>query len=269
MTVSLGLIGAGAMGGALAAGLVSAGWEPSRITTVDASPDRLAELADLGYRTSDDVSVLVGHDVIVVAVKPHHVASALGPLAGRLGNQQLVISIAAGVGIAAIESVIGLVPVVRCMPNTPALVGEGMSAIASGSAASERHLEVAAEILSAVGKVVVVDESALDAVTAVSGSGPAYVFLLAEAMMAAALEQGLEADVADTLVRQTIAGAGKLLAASPDGPGELREKVTSPGGTTEAALGVMAEAGFADLVARAIESAAARSRQLGREEGTS
>lgn len=254
------------MGGALSAGLVAAGWDPRSITAVEMIPERRAELAELGYNVSDDVEDIVRHDVILVAVKPQHVATALAPLAGRLTMDQTVISIAAGIAISAVEEVLGDVPVVRCMPNTPALVGAGMAAIAPGRLATDEHLRVAAEILSAVGSVVRVEEQALDAVTAVSGSGPAYVFLLAEAMTAAALEQGLTAETADTLVRQTIKGSGQLLASSPEEPSELRRKVTSPGGTTEAAIGVFESGGFAALVAAAIDAAAVRSRELGSSE---
>ena len=149
------------------------------------------------------------------------------------------------------------------MPNTPALVGEGASAIAPGSAAQPEDLEWARSILEAVGTVIVVDEADLDAVTGLSGSGPAYVFRLAEALRAAGISQGLNPDTADALTRQTLLGAATLLTSSGEDPGQLRKNVTSPGGTTAAGLAVLDEADFMGLVDRVVEAATRRSRELG------
>jgi len=175
-----------------------------------------------------------------------------------------VLSIAAGVRTATIEAGLGAGPaVVRCMPNTPALVGRGAAAIAGGTAATDDDLAWAAAILSAVGTVVSVTESELDAVTGLSGSGPAYVFHLAEGLVAAGIAEGLAPDVADALVRQTLLGAATLLVESGEDPAVLRANVTSPGGTTAAGLAVFADADLIGLVGRAVAAATARSRELG------
>ena len=175
-----------------------------------------------------------------------------------------MLSIAAGVTIGSLESWLpDGAAVVRCMPNTPALVGAGMSAIAPGAAAGDADLSWAADILAAVGEVITVEEASLDAVTGLSGSGPAYVFLLAEALIEAGVSVGLERGTADVLTRQTLLGAAKLLAESGDDPAQLRANVTSPGGTTAAGLAVFGEAGFSDLVARVVTAATQRSKALG------
>ena len=172
-------------------------------------------------------------------------------------------SLAAGVPIATYEAALPGVPVVRVMPNTPAAVGMAMSAYAAGAHATDEHLAIADAILGSFGDAVQVEEPMLDAVTAVSGSGPAYVFLLAEAMEQAGVGLGLDPATATRLVEQTIAGAGKLLAGSSQTAEELRIAVTSPKGTTAAALGRFAEGGFNELVAEALQAAAARSVELG------
>jgi pyrroline-5-carboxylate reductase len=165
----------------------------------------------------------------------------------------------------AFEQFLGDVPVVRAMPNTPALVGEGVTGIAAGRFAGETEVDKARRILAAVGDVRVMDESLLDAVTAVSGTGPAYVFLLAEALTEAAVREGLPRDVAEAFVNQTIRGAGHLLTDTDLGPFELRSQVTSPGGTTAAAMHVLEERGFRAIVEDAVRAAAQRARELGAE----
>lgn len=204
----------------------------------------------------------VGGVDTLVAVKPDVVPAVCEALAG-LGATR-VLSIAAGVRLATFESILGAgVPVVRAMPNTPSLVGAGAAAIAPGAAAGPDDLDWAAGILSAVGTVQVVDESLLDAVTGLSGSGPAYVFLLAEALMDAGEAAGLPRDTAVALTEQTLLGAATLLRQSDDPPSTLRQNVTSKGGTTAAGLAVFEEGGFRDLVRDVVAAATERSRELG------
>jgi pyrroline-5-carboxylate reductase len=201
--------------------------------------------------------------VIVVAVKPRDVVALLDRAGKTIGPDQVVISLAAGVPLALYEDRLPDVPVVRAMPNTPSLVREGVTAIAGGSSVTEDHLARARRVLEAVGQVEVLDESLIDAVTAVSGSGPAYVFLLAEALEEAAVREGLPRDIAAALVHQTVRGAGHLLTDTGVRAGELRAQVTSPGGTTAAALHVLEERGFRAVVEDAVRAAAQRSRELG------
>lgn len=261
--------GGGKMAEALVGGLISTGWAPaSDIGVVEVSADRrdaLAETFDgLATVASCAEASSAGFDVanVLVAVKPQHVhevATDLGPQ-----GVERVLSIAAGVRIAALSEGFGPnARVIRAMPNTPALVGQGAAAIAASPNARPEDLEWAIGILSAVGTVAVVDEVDLDAVTGVSGSGPAYVFLLAEAMIAAGVEQGLSPEVANDLARQTVLGAATLLSSSPEGPATLRANVTSPGGTTAAAIAEMQRRDLEAIIASAIGAATARSRELG------
>jgi len=253
------------MGGALVSGLLDAGWDPTELTLVEQRADRLAELMEeIGCAGATDPGDVVGHqDVVVLAVKPQGVHEALDALRGRLDAAQVVVALVAGVPLSVYEAALGDVPVIRTMPNTPALIREGVTGIAPGAHATDMHVDRARSVLSAVGRVELVEESQIDAVTAISGSGPAYVFLLAESLVAAALEQGLSPETADGLVRQLLKGAGALLAQSEMTPEQLRVQVTSPGGTTAAALARFEEGGFRQLVADAVAAAAARSRELG------
>lgn len=262
---SIAIIGTGAMGSIIARGLIRAGWEPSSISAADKFPDSvntLAESAGVIAATSATEAV-AGRDVVVIAVKPNNVVGLLTEIGPGLSKDQLVISIAAGVPIAVFERVIPGVPIVRAMPNTPASVEEGMTGYATGTAAGDAEAAVAHEVLSSIGVAVRVTEQQLDAVTAVSGSGPAYVFLLAEAMTHAGEELGLDNETATTLVNQTLRGAGMMLGLSDKDAAGLRVQVTSPNGTTAAALQVFEESGFRDVVDRALAAAAERSRELG------
>ena len=256
------LIGGGKMGEALLGGLIARGWaDASQLHVVEPSDARVAELQTAHPKLSVGRAPVDRADAII-AVKPDIVAEVLPGLASA--GVTRVLSIAAGVRTDRIES--GLAPgaaVVRAMPNTPALVGCGAAAIAGGRDATDSDLGWAESILSAVGTVVRVREDQLDAVTGLSGSGPAYVFALAEALMAAGQTQGLAPDVADQLTRQTILGAATLMTESGDDPAQLRKNVTSPGGTTAAGLAILAEADHADLIDRVVAAAADRSRQLG------
>lgn len=258
--MKLQIIGGGKMGEALLGGVLSTSWAtPEEVAVVELSEERRAELAASypGVATSADIDTSVD---ALIAVKPQYVTDVLSDLAT---SNVRVLSVAAGVQISAMERAATNAKVIRAMPNTPSLVGQGASAIAGGSLVEDADLNWAESILGAVGTVERVEEADLDAVTGLSGSGPAYVFHLAEAMIAAGIAEGLDPDVADRLVRQTILGAGTLLASSGDEPATLRENVTSPGGTTAAGLAVFADAGFVEIVERVVRTAADRSRELG------
>ena len=265
MKPSVAVIGAGAMGEAIIRGLIHAGWTPDEVTAADTIQERLDALhSELGVRVSpDSAEAATGKDVVVVVVKPHHVADVIERLAGTVTSDQVVLSLAAGIPITTFEAALPGIPIVRAMPNTPALLGAGAAAIAPGTHVDAIHIERVRAILGAVGIVEEVPESLIDAVTAVSGSGPAYVFLLAEAMQSAAQELGLPASIARSLVNQTILGAGRMLTETGVDAPTLRQRVTSPGGTTAAALAAFEEGGFRELVARAMKAAEARSRELG------
>lgn len=261
--VELVIIGGGNMGTALAGGLLAGGRTPASIAVTEVAPARREQLAALmaEVRVSEDVPACAA---AVLAVKPGVVAEAARAAVGA-GARRLL-SIAAGITTTYIEQAIdGLVDedvaVVRAMPNTPALVGRGASAIAAGAAAGPDDLAWAEAILGAVGLVVRVDESQLDAVTALSGSGPAYLFFVAEALAAAGVAVGLAPELATTLTTQLLLGSGELLAARGD-PAQLRAEVTSPGGTTAAGIAVLEQGGLAALVEAAVRAAAARSREL-------
>ena len=256
------IMGGGNMGEALLRGLVTDGWTTAdQLHVVEPLADRRDYLAEAvpGLRCSDGPEV--GVDT-VLAVKPDVVADACSGLS-RAGVSR-VLSIAAGVRIGTLEASLGKgARVVRAMPNTPALVGQGAAAIAAGTEAEADDLDWAAGILSAVGTVVVVEEPLLDAVTGLSGSGPAYLFLLAEALVDAGCDAGLPRDIAEALTEQTLIGAATLLVGSDEKPSTLRERVTSKGGTTAAGVAVFEAADFRQLVRDVVAAATERSRQLG------
>jgi pyrroline-5-carboxylate reductase len=251
------------MGEALLAGLLSSGWasSASELAVAEKVAARRDELEKQypGLVVSEDV---VAADGAIVAVKPGDVAAACRAIAAAGADR--VLSIAAGVTLASLESALGVgVPIVRAMPNTPALVGAGAAAIAAGSSAGEADLDWAEGLLAAVGTVVRVPEHLLDAVTGLSGSGPAYVFLVAEALIEGGVLAGLPRDVAVTLATQTLAGAGRMLVETGATPEELRAQVTSPGGTTAAGLRALEAAGVRSAFLEAVAAATARSRELG------
>ncbi|HSO96210.1 MAG TPA: pyrroline-5-carboxylate reductase [Acidimicrobiia bacterium] len=263
--VQLAVLGGGRMGEALVSGLRDAGWDLGSVAIAEVDPERRRYLEERfpGARVVPTPAWAVADaDVVVVAVKPADVPAALTASADVLNAEALVVSLAAGIPLAVLERHAPDRPVVRAMPNTPALVGHGAAAIAPGRHATPGHLETAEGILGAVGTVVRLPEEHLDAVTALSGSGPAYLFLVAEALVEAGVLAGLTRDVADDLVRQTFLGAAHLLA-GPDSPAALREAVTSPGGTTAAALRVLEARGVRAAFLDAVAAAAARSRELG------
>jgi pyrroline-5-carboxylate reductase len=259
--VRLVILGGGRMGEALLAGLLEAGW---------AKADQIAVAEHIESRRNDLATMFPGVIVVpaavpaegaVIAVKPTDVAEACRELAVLAVPR--VLSIAAGVTLAQLEADVGGAAVVRAMPNTPAVVGAAASAVAAGTSATDADLHWAEGILGSVGTVVRVPESLLDAVTGLSGSGPAYVFLVAEAMIEAGVLVGLPRDVSQALALQTLLGAARLLSESGDSPAELRAAVTSPGGTTAAGLRQLEEAGVRAAFLRAVEAATERSRQLG------
>lgn len=261
----LAVIGAGTMGQALMRGLRAADWGPEDLIACDVRPEPLDALREsLGIEGTTDVRGAVASSAgALVAVKPQDAASALDGLGGDIGDEGIV-SIVAGLSTARIEELCGAEPsVVRAMPNTPARVGKGATALAPGRFATDATKALAGEIFEAVGPVVWVAEPHLDAVTALSGSGPAYVFLVAEAMVEAAVAQGLSRDVAETLTYATITGAAAMLTETGESPAALRAQVTSPGGTTAAALQVLEAMAVRAAFGEAVRAAARRSRELG------
>jgi pyrroline-5-carboxylate reductase len=262
-------IGAGNMAMALIEGLIAARTLPaSNIVASDPRADVLAQLAAKhGFEAApDNLHAVRAADVVVLSTKPQIFPTVLPEIATALSHSPLVISIAAGVPLSAIEARLGAsTRVVRAMPNTPALVAVGATAIASGSLATEADMQVAEAVFRAVGIVKRVEEAFMNAVTALSGSGPAYVYLLAEAMTEAGIAAGLPEDVAAALATQTVSGAGKLLGASPEPPATLRRNVTSAGGTTQAALEIFEAGGFRELVTKAVLAATKRGEELGAE----
>ena len=265
--MNLAILGGGRMGEALARGLVDAGWEPDELAIAEIESDRRRVLEERlpGVRVVPSPAwAAADADVVVVAVKPGDVASALEACATTLGDDALVLSIAAGVTLAELEAIVAKHATVRAMPNTGALVGKGAAAISAGSLATDAHLELAERVLGAVGTVVRVPEPQLDAVTGLSGSGPAYVFLLAEALTEAGVLVGLPRATAAALVTQTLHGSAALLAETGDSPESLRAAVTSPGGTTAAGLQALEAHGVRAAVLDAVQAATRRSRELGR-----
>lgn len=255
------LVGAGKMGGAMLEGWIASGIDPAAIVVVDPEPDPTSD-------TLKKVTIAAAPpdrpaSVIVIAVKPHLVGDVLPALAPAIDDDTLLVSVAAGVRIERLAQS-GAKAIVRAMPNTPASLGMGAT-VAVPSGATEADIEICDRLLSAVGRVWWLDEEPLlDAVTAVSGSGPAYVFHLAECLAAAGVAAGLPKELAEGIARQTVVGAGALLGASPLDPGTLRSNVTSKGGTTAAALGVLRDSGALQrLMTEAVEAAARRSRELG------
>ena len=258
------LVGAGAMGEAILAGLLRAGRPTDSLLVVEKRAERAAELtATHGVRVVDELSAAGEADLVLLAVKPQDLPSVLDELAGSLRAGQTLVSIAAGVTIATIEARLpDGVAVVRVMPNTPALVSEGISALSGSDACSPEQLAAAQELMEACGTVVVVPEKQMDAVTAVSGSGPAYVFYVIEAMVEAGVHLGLPRATAHELAVQTVLGAATMVRETGTHPSVLREQVTSPAGTTAAALRQLDAHGVRAAFLSALEAARDRSAEL-------
>ena len=255
------MIGAGNMGGAILSGLVAGGADPSMITAVEAFEPRRVQLAgELGINVTADAAAGVAEaDVVVVAVKPKQVAQALQGLPVREGV--LVVSIAAGISTAVLEGLLPTARVVRVMPNTAALVGQGLAGISGGASARPEDVEVAVGLLSSVGTAVVVPESQQDLITATSGSGIAYLFMVAESMIESAVALGLTRSQAGDIVRQTFVGASSMLATG-EHPVILREQVTSPGGTTAAGLATLEAHGLRTAILAAMTAVVDKSSRL-------
>jgi pyrroline-5-carboxylate reductase len=262
---TLAILGGGKIGEALLSGLLRGERAPADIVVAEKHSDRAAYLADThGVKIVDPAAAAGFAGTLLLAVKPQDIDALLGELAPAVGPGHVVVSVAAGITTAHIEAMLpDGVAVVRCMPNTPALVDQAMTAISAGAHADEAHLAIAESLLAAVGRVVRVPENQLDAVTALSGSGPAYFFYLVEAMIDAGILLGLPRALAAELIVQTAIGAAVMLRDSGEHPVQLREAVTSPGGTTIAAIRELEVHGVRAALLAAIEAACARSRELG------
>jgi pyrroline-5-carboxylate reductase len=260
------VLGAGKIGEALIAGLLRAGWrEPSEIAATGRREERVRELRQRHgiQATLSNTEAVAGAALVVIAVKPQDIEVLLGDVSPAIGSDQTVLSVAAAIPTSAIEQHLAAgVPVVRAMPNAPATVHEGIAGICAGSHAGDAHLALAEDVLSHLGAVVRVPERYMDAVTAVSGSGPAYFALLAEAMIEAGILLGLSREISTQLVIQTMFGTAKLLRDEKMHPVELREIVTSPGGTTIRAIRELERAGVRAAFLNAIQAAMERSREL-------
>lgn len=262
--MTIAILGAGVMGEILLAGILASGVPAADVVATDRRPDRQREIAaTYGVAVAANPEAVSDADVVVIVVKPQDMPDVLHEIRGHLKPGALVISLAAGVEIAVIERHLDEgVPVIRVMPNTPAAVGEGMAALSAGAHASAEHLARATEILGSVGQTITVPEKYLDAVTAISGSGPAYVMFVVEAMVDAGVLLGLPRDTSTQLVVQTVFGSSKLLRDTAQHPTVLRENVTSPGGTTAAALRVLEQHRVKAAFLGAMEAARDRSREL-------
>lgn len=264
----VGFVGAGNMGEALIKGLVESSLVPAEaIVIADSRAARAQQIAEqYGVRAAADNTALVREaDVVILAVKPQIMAPVLREIMPALTNRPLLVSIAAGVSTATIQAVLGKYPrLIRVMPNTPALVLEGATAIARSEELEPDDLETAQEIFTAVGRVVVLEEELMDAVTGLSGSGPAYVAIVIESLADGGVKMGLDRVTAMTLATQTVLGAARLIAETGVHPGALKDMVSSPGGTTIAGIAALEEGGIRTTFIRAVERATLRSRELGR-----
>ncbi|SFB31152.1 pyrroline-5-carboxylate reductase [Lentibacillus halodurans] len=269
MGEKLGFIGAGSMAESILTGILNSGFLPKEqiYVTNKSDQERLAFLEkQYAVQKTDDVREIIdGADMIVIAVKPYDVKAAASSIGDYLNTDQLVISVVAGVSTDIISQLIGKkVPVVRAMPNTSSAVGQSATAITRGKFAAEKHLETAMELFNTIGTATEVLEDDMHTVTAISGSGPAYVYYLVEAMQAAAVKAGLDQDTAHNLITQTIVGAGEMLKTSGLDPAKLRENITSPGGTTQAGLESLTEHKFQETIMTCVERARNRSIELGK-----
>ncbi|MCV6592565.1 MAG: pyrroline-5-carboxylate reductase [Silicimonas sp.] len=258
------LLGCGKMGGAMLEGWLAGGLSPGAVWVIDPMPSGQVQAA--GVHVNEDLPE--DPAVLLLAVKPQMMGEALGQVAAFGAGSTLVVSIAAGTQISVFEEVFGAeTPIVRAMPNTPAAVGKGITALFGNARVGEAQMAMAEGLLAAIGQTLRLGaESDMDAVTAVSGSGPAYVFHLIETMAAGGVAEGLSPEVAMRLAKATVAGAGVLAEEAEEDPTQLRVNVTSPNGTTQAALEVLMapDTGFPDLLRRAVKAAADRSRELGK-----
>jgi pyrroline-5-carboxylate reductase len=265
---SIAILGGGKIGEALLSGLLRGERTASDIVVSEKHPERAAYLTEtFSVQVTDVATAVKQSSTLLVAVKPQDIDTLLAEIGAVIETRHLVVSVAAGITTAHIQRALPAgIAVVRCMPNTPALVDQAMTAVAAGSHATDEHLAVAESLLGAVGRVVRVPESQLDAVTALSGSGPAYFFYLVEAMIDAGILLGLPRALAAELIVQTAVGAATMLRDTGEHPVQLREAVTSPGGTTIAAIRELEVHGVRAALLAAIEAAARRSKELGAED---
>ncbi len=260
-------IGGGNMAEALIKGLIAAGTaRPDRIMVTDVSGDRLLHLTDaygvIGQKSN--IEAATSADIIVLCIKPQAMDKVLAELAPYTDSTRLVISIAAGISIERIENVLDCGPrVIRVMPNTPALVLAGASGIAAGKSSTDTDMAAAKEMFGSVGRAVVVEEKLMDAVTGLSGSGPAYVFMIIDALSDAGVKEGLPRQLALELAAQTVYGAARMVLETKEHPGRLRDMVTSPGGTTIEGLHALEKGKLRATIMNAVEAATARSKELG------
>ncbi|MBA2879061.1 pyrroline-5-carboxylate reductase ProI [Anoxybacillus ayderensis] len=265
MTITF--LGAGSMAEALISGVTQTLYEPKQMIVTNRSRmERLTYMQQTyGVRIETNKEQAVKEaNIVILAMKPKDVAESLTPIAHAFHEQQLIISLLAGVTTDTIASLIGKqMPVIRAMPNTSAAIGQSATALAQGAYATDKHVHMAKELFETVGIVTIVDEKHLHAVTGLSGSGPAYVYYLVEAMEKAADEIGLERDIAKELILQTIIGAAHMLKATNKHPSVLRKEVTSPGGTTEAGIGVLERYRYQEAMIACIKRATERSKELG------
>jgi pyrroline-5-carboxylate reductase len=265
-------LGTGSMGGAVLDGLLTAGHQPALVSTTTKTEQSAANLrarglSALAVDTAPDANVLLAADadLIVLGVKPYQILELLAQLNGNIGKNAVVISMAAGIEIASMAQALPDHPnLIRTMPNTPALVGLGVTGLAAAATASAEAIAAAAELFTAVGSVVQVPEDKINALSAISGSGPAWVYFIMEQWEAIAQDQGFSAEDAKVLVRETFAGASALLAAGDLEPRELRRRVTSPGGTTEQLIAALERADLLSTFERATEAAIARATEIAR-----
>ena len=265
------ILGSGSMGGAILAGLLASGFAPERVsvsTKSEASAQKHVEqYGVIAYSLESNADAnrlaVAGADVVMLAVKPAYIVETLREVADAFSSDALVISVAAGITNASMEAALpASVRVIRSMPNTPAIVGRAVTGLASGNRATPADLATATALFETVGRVVVVDESQIDALSTISGSGPAYVFYFIEQLTKAALHHGFTPEQAAAMVNDTFLGAAELVAATGKNPSDLRRQVTSPNGTTERAIATFEGANLEQLFIDATEAALARAREL-------
>ncbi len=263
----IGIIGCGNMGGTIAKGLIrNKLFNKQNVMICDKDKKKLAQVRkEIRVKSICPSNELVKKaDIIILAVKPKDFNRILQKISKTVGTRKLVISVAAGISTSHIEYYLGHTPVVRVMPNLAVIVSTGMSAICKGRFARKQHLALTEKVFRSIGKTVVVPEPLMNAVTAVSGSGPAYIFEVMADMIKAAMKAGLSKDVSEELVKQTVFGSAKMVIEGKDTPAVLRDRVTSPGGTTEAALKHMKQHHFSAVLIEAIQKAKRRAKELGR-----
>ncbi|MDI6751546.1 MAG: pyrroline-5-carboxylate reductase [bacterium] len=263
--MKIGIIGCGNMAEAIVRGLLKNGlYSHLEIIATDVRPERLKEMtANCKIETTENNQEAIERvDVVILAVKPQVMHGVLEEIKPKIKESHLIISIAAGVRLERIETILPKARLIRVMPNTPGLIGCGISAFSSGKAVTKEDEETASRIFSALGDVVKVEEKLMDAVCALSGSGPAYIFLIIESLIAAGVKMGLSYDLARRLVLVTVEGSAKLVKETGKHPAELRDNVTSPGGTTAAALYVMEEEGLRGIIQKAVLASEKRANEL-------